>query len=610
MQLKSFEISKFKSIIQVKCYVSPKITVLAGKNESGKTNILEALEKLNKESMFKEDEKPLHSIVQGPIIITFYFQLSQEEINQYSQDLDIDPVKIPDEVHIRITNEGNKYEISGPVIDAAKKEIQGSLDAQIPFFEENLKKLNEHLTEMDLSEERIVTIDYSKEEIEKILKKVEELRQRIQNNNIDTKGNMLEIFNSVIKDIHYRLEFEGKIVNIESKISSLLPQIILFNSFDDILPSEVLISEVIDKETLKSKHKIVKDFVQLSGLDVEGLKNNPDRQTRANITNKASKVSSDLFGKFWNQDPIEISVRYDEPLLSFFIQDKEEEKLYKPQQRSKGLQWFTAFLMTLTAESINKNNLILVDEPGLYLHAKAQEDVLGLLEELSDNNQVIFTTHSPYLIDTNDGKLARVRLILKDKKTRETKIENNFNKGADIDTLTPIITAIGLDLSKGISFSKKMNILIEGVSDYYYLQAILNYLKKEEEYKFPDEYSFIPCVGNTKIGTLVSLLIGWGVDYKILFDKKGTNRTYRKLIDDGIEENKILFVGEGENDSIENLFSHEDVEKYKLLNSELSKTITSKIFFEKVAEGEDITFAENTLNNFKKLFENLKSHKK
>ena len=71
-----------------------------------------------------------------------------------------------------------------------------------------------------------------------------------------------------------------------------------------------------------------------------------------------------------------------------------------PNQRSQGLQWLLSFYFAIYA-NINKNNILLIDEPGIYLHPSAQQKVLNMLEGFSKNNQIIVTTHSPFLINSN-----------------------------------------------------------------------------------------------------------------------------------------------------------------------------------------------------------------
>ena len=89
----------------------------------------------------------------------------------------------------------------------------------------------------------------------------------------------------------------------------------------------------------------------------------------------------------------------------------------------------------------------------LFFLYSAQEDVLKVLEKISEESQVIFSTHSPYLIDSQ--RLDRVRLIWKDNK-KGTQINNKIHARADKETLTPILTAIGLGLNSGImNFERK-----------------------------------------------------------------------------------------------------------------------------------------------------------
>ena len=89
-----------------------------------------------------------------------------------------------------------------------------------------------------------------------------------------------------------------------------------------------------------------------------------------------------------------------------------------------------------------------------------------------------------------------------------------------------IITAIGLDLSQGIGFSKEKNIIVEGVSDYYYLLGMKKFLEKTvSSYKFPENIAIIPCVGESKVTLLASFFMGYNLDYQIVLDEKGTRHT-------------------------------------------------------------------------------------
>ena len=224
-------------------------------------------------------------------------------------------------------------------------------------------------------------------------------------------------------------------------------------------------------------NKIVQDFAKVSGLDLDEVIQTTDSQRRRNILSEHSATISGDFLNYWKQNELDLIAEPDGENLRLGVKELGKTMLFKPEQRSKGLQWFLSFYLRLNAEQ-GEINVILIDEPGLYLHAKAQKDVLKVLERTSQESQVIFSTHSPYLIDAK--RLDRVRLILKNEKDG-TKIESKIHKGVDAnnETLTPIITAIGLDISNSFSIVGKKNVLLEGISDYYFMQALVAKIYKK-----------------------------------------------------------------------------------------------------------------------------------
>jgi len=626
MRLESFRIKNFRSIKDSGiCYLSQGITILAGKNESGKTNILEGLEKFNKEVKFKQADEPLYSVKVEPIKIELHFKIDSQTVQNILKEHDIE-IKLKESeedyrLDITRSNATPDYETTGEIFEILEKVEEKRRKEILKKINNTIRKIYALLKNHDAVKTSEPVKLSDEDSSEKINSKINSLVSIIDgiNPNISKQKDIKKLngFKNKILDEKSKINIEPVIKEIKQKIIAMAPRMVLFNSFDDILPSEVPIAEIKNTEMLNSKkYRNVKDFKKLSGLDIQALSNDGDKQMRKKIVNKASQIYSEDFGEYWHQDPVKIRADCDGPFLQFFVQDvilnegktEIDETPYKPEQRSKGLQWYLSFFLRLKAEGSEKGNIILIDEPGLYLHARAQQDVLKLLEELSKDNQIIFTTHSPYLIDPD--KLSRVRLLIRNNTTREATIQNNFNKGADRDTLTPIITAIGLDLSKGIAFPVKKNVVVEGVSDYYYMEAMLHFLKEKKEYNFPEDISIIPCIGHTAINSIVSLLIGWQLrDYKIVLDKKGTTKTYNKLVKDGVPKERIIFIGKTDSESIESLFSKEDVDEYNINGKEFSKTITSKQFFEKITHGDNVKLSEETIKNFReKLFDKIKEN--
>ncbi len=79
--------------------------------------------------------------------------------------------------------------------------------------------------------------------------------------------------------------------------------------------------------------------------------------------------------------------------------------------RSRGFVWFFSFLAWYSQlRKKNEKIILLLDEPGLSLHAKAQEDLLRYFEkELKPHHQLIYTTHSPFMVEAK--YFDRVRIV-------------------------------------------------------------------------------------------------------------------------------------------------------------------------------------------------------
>lgn len=194
------------------------------------------------------------------------------------------------------------------------------------------------------------------------------------------------------------------------------------------------------------------------------------------------------------------------------------------------------------------------------MHSRAQADMLDLLEQLSAKNQIVYSTHSPYLIHAK--KLHRVRLIFNTAQDG-TLIEKITTKISpqQFDALKPIIDAIGMEVAHDFSLVKKKNVVLEGVSDFYYMNIVRLF------YPISDEISFIPSMGSPNMKLLISLCMGWGLEWSAIFDEKGSSSDIA-AIKKSLGENedfykKKIFVIKG-CDGVEDIFEESD---FKLANS-------------------------------------------
>ena len=405
-----------------------------------------------------------------------------------------------------------------------------------------------------------------------------------------------------------RLHTRSCIDDLTRRIAALAPRMMLFSDFDDLLPHQIEIAEAAGNAT-------VADFAKLADLDLKRLQETSDLQVRRNRLSRCSGAITGDFMDYWNQDSVCLTVEPDGSLLRFGVKDGPDADLLKVEQRSKGFQWFLSFFIRLNAQP-SPDSVLLIDEPGLYLHAKAQRDVLHLLEQLSATHQIVFATHSPYLIDTDH--LSRIRLVHKG--PDGTSVENKFHKLGDQETLTPVITAIGLDVSTALAPGVSRNVVVEGISDYYYLLAFRTLLAGEVQ----GGYSILPAVGAPKIPQIVSLLMGWGLAFAVLLDGDAEGKRIRKELLDGlhVSDDRVVTTNTAQGRDIEDVFTPDDFGRYVLelshppaqttnsqwlKSSNYGKALAAKRFYDKVKEGQVQELSSETLSRFTALLQSLDS---
>jgi len=612
MKLRKFRIQNYKSIKDSSyCWLASDLTVLAGKNESGKSAILEALRDFDVDvKSIPDSALPLDNSREP--LIEMCFQVDKGTLDKIVKESGITLVKEP-RAHIEkngltiFKDRVGDYRLDTETWDLINKEQEDENEKLIRKIESTIQKLKKHdrfsaILGPDLDSDIEVISAAIVEFLTQArggLPSVSDAQQKQESN---------RLINEITNDVG-KLRKGDSAGRFLSKARGYIPHLIFFSDFSDILPFEIPLAEA-------TNHQTVQDFAKVAGLHLEEVVRTTDSQRRRNILKDHSAIITGDFTHYYGQDRLELLAEPDGDKIRFGVQEFGKTTLYKIEQRSKGLQWFLSFYLRLNSEK-GENNIILVDEPGLYVHAKAQKDILTVFErEIAAESQVIFSTHSPYLIDPD--RLDRVRLVLK--LDKGTIIEGKIHKGADAETLTPIVTAIGLDLAQGFAFPGKRNVLLEGISDYYFLQAIKVYTPKS----LPSDVCLIPCVGAQKIPQLVSLLIGWDLEFMALLDSDSEGKRVAKLLSGklGVSGEKIITVAERDAVCIEDLFTHEDFNEYVLedlknededlpnskflKNHKLDKVLLAKNFFERVNNNKaKVNLTKETLGNFKEVFKGI-----
>jgi predicted ATPase len=173
-------------------------------------------------------------------------------------------------------------------------------------------------------------------------------------------------------------------------------------------------------------------------------------------------------------------------------------------QRSEGFQWLVSFFIVFFAESTekHKNAILLLDEPGLSLHALKQREFRSTISRLAESNQTLYTTHSPFLVGPDE--LDLVRVIEMTDRGVGTKVHTNIT-AEDPVALLPLQEALGYDLAQSL-FAQPRNLVLESLTDYWYLDAVAQLLRDANIVDLSDKISLLPASGAGKVVYYATIL--------------------------------------------------------------------------------------------------------
>ncbi len=166
-------------------------------------------------------------------------------------------------------------------------------------------------------------------------------------------------------------------------------------------------------------------------------------------------------------------------------------------QRSDGFQWLVSFFIVFFAEAAknHKNAVLLLDEPGLSLHALKQREFRRTISRLAESNQTIYTTHSPFLVGPDELNLVRV--VEMTDRSVGTKVHTGI-AAEDPVALLPLQESLGYDLAQSL-FAQSRNLVLESLTDYWYLDAVSNLLRDAGIADLSDTISMLPASGAGKV---------------------------------------------------------------------------------------------------------------
>lgn len=544
MKLKSVRIDHFKHILDsTDVQIDEKITSLVGKNESGKSAFLEALRRL----------KPAQGAVQFDSSKHYPAWLEKKhrrEARAKGEDLD-ENMPISATFEIEDKDRAAIEEIFGPSVLNSEYTIKRRYN-------------NQHYHVFSTDEEKAVQNFLKRHDPDDALsdlwdcKTFEALREKLAASETEPEDESSEP-STILKANLDSLLPEGMQMRtkVYQALFALVPKFFYYSDYSS-LPSCVPIRQLLeaDPDTLDESEQTALALLQLAEFEKEHLLD-PDYETRKReLENTANELTRQVLA-YWSTNTnlrvlIDLNLKtQDNPNGQTSVIDELHVRMHDDShmlslpfdERSSGFRWFFSFLTAFSRYEFDETPvIILLDEPALGLHAKAQKDFLRFVEErLSERCQVIYTTHSPFMIQP--GKLERVRLI-EDKGLEKGSVITSDVLTTDSDTLFPLQSALGYDIAQHL-FIAKDNLVLEGPSDFIYMDAISQHLKSLDRTGLNDRWSMMPIGGADVIPAFVALL-GNHLDVTVVVDaRKEGHQKLAALAKAGfLGDKRIITIGE------------------------------------------------------------------
>lgn len=280
-----------------------------------------------------------------------------------------------------------------------------------------------------------------------------------------------------------------------------IPVFVLFNNYFRVRPrihlahlAQRVASNVLDDEQYDYGNVCLLKLLGFTAQELADIGNTPQPEegdaaalktykdkldSRSYQLNAASvKLTSDIVS-VWNPnsdrpEADRLRIQADGQYLKVVVEDELGVEI-ELDQRSEGFQWLVSFFVVFFAEAAekHKNAILLLDEPGLHLHGLKQRDFRGTISRLAAKNQTLYTTHSPFLVGPDELDMVRV-VDMTDRKVG-TKVHGDLSSG-DPAALLPLQEALGYDLAQSL-FSQSRNLVLEGLTDYWYVEAVAQLLR-------------------------------------------------------------------------------------------------------------------------------------
>ena len=540
MRLAKVHVTNFRSVEDSGEFEVRQVLALVGKNEAGKTALLQAIAGLNPHLL-----TPISFDIERDYPRRFLTEYNERHPKENARVIstkwelnDADKAAIRKEIGDGLTDEPlvifRRYEDAAPAWEYPVdwKKVVANLIAK-----ENL----------DAEEQETLADASNSSTLRERLEKIAEPTAR--------QKRLLERLNG----------YPGKTVSGFIQSLLVLPHF-MYSSHYDRMVGEIRLDTFEARKAMqnpvyqqqgeiKSGEQVFVDFLEYAGTTLEEITTaNTYESLNARCEAASSHITAQLL-EYWTQNPnIEFEVRvtkaesgdpapFNEGVIARARVKNNLHKLSLPfSERSAGFIWFFSFLVKFAQVQKTAGNLILLlDEPGLTLHGKAQDDLLRYFKEkLAPKHQVIYSTHSPFMVPADD--LPSVRIVedrvFQPKPSQwaaeGTKVRDD-TLATDRDTLFPLQGALGYEITQTL-FVGKHTLLVEGPGDILYLEALSSALLRRGKTGLERRWTLCPAGGIDKIQSFIALFSGQKLDIATLTDYARSDKNKFE----NLRRNKVL----------------------------------------------------------------------
>jgi energy-coupling factor transporter ATP-binding protein EcfA2 len=574
MQLKRFRVIDFRSVVDSDWIDVDDVTALVGENESGKTNILLPLWKLNPASedgaidLVDDYPRDRYHEVRGcpadqlPVFIQADFEPAPdlraslaEMTGAPGEELNVARVerKYNGDYAVSFPNAKGADKIAGAelgaILDRGREAIVAA-DTPKPIYEAARAALAAAIEDVA---RRLRAVEYlSVEQLAAAHKAIEDVSTAKLARSSELVARQTQAVGYVDELIERATQqHPNQYADARKLVQDALPKFVYYSSYGN-LNSEIYLPHVIDNmqrlarheklgltETAKARTlKVLFEFVKLTPQDILQLgkpaAHNPNQApTQAQIDQAAERTrereilltaaSTDLTAKFrewWRQGTHKFRFQADGDHFRIWVSDEKRPEEVELEARSSGLQWFFSFFLVFLVERSDehKDAILLLDEPGMSLHPLAQRDLTKFFENLSSENQIIYTSHSPFLLDYD--RLDQVKVVyIKD--DGETAISANLRASerdpSRTKSIYAVFAALGLSTSETLLIAAAP-IIVEGTVDQWYLSLAKTHLIHLGLIQPAREIVFLPAGGAKGVATVAAILAVSDVLPPVLLD--------------------------------------------------------------------------------------------